>query len=313
MSRQTHPIDYRPLVTAVIVTYRSHALLEAMCTTLRCFDHAVVVDNASGDGLLDELRGRFPEAHLPPGGIASPESIRAPGSGHAGLRDLQCVASPVNMGYGAGNNLGIRHVRTPYALILNPDARITEADIAALVAAAEQFPQSAIVGARIETDLGVAETSYDWTYLPEPPLRPYVEPQGLLSTRWLYGCCLLVRRKAFDALGGFDERFFMYYEEYDLCGRAVDAGFDVLLEPAARVVHRASSSSAPSLRTRFLKDLHWSRSKRRYMEKLGLVSRRPVRAVLRSLTLLAAGLLYFTLLQGRRGMKMLARAAAEMD
>ena len=290
MSRQTHPIDYRPLVTAVIVTYRSHALLEAMCTTLRCFDHAVVVDNASGDGLLDELRNRF-----------------------TGPTHLQCVASPVNVGYGAGNNLGIRHVRTPYALILNPDARITGADIAALLAAAEQFPQSAIVGARIETDLGVVEASYDWTYLPEPPLRPYVEPQGVLSTRWLYGCCLLVRRKAFDALGGFDERFFMYYEEYDLCGRAVDAGFDVLLEPAARVVHRASSSSAPSLRTRFLKDLHWSRSKRRYMEKLGLVSRRPVRAVLRSLTLLAAGLLYFTLLQGRRGMKMLARAAAEID
>ncbi len=292
MSRQTQAIDYRSLVTAVIVTYRSHALLEAMCTTLRCFDHAVVVDNASGDGLLDELRDRFPKG---------------------ASTDLQCVASPANLGYGAGNNLGMRHVRTRYALILNPDARITEADIAALVAAAEQFPRSAIVGARIETDLGVAETSYDWTYKPDPPPRPYVEPQGVLSTRWLYGCCLLVRKEAFDALGGFDERFFMYYEEFDLCGRAVDAGFDVLLEPAARVVHRASSSSAPSLRTRFLKDLHWSRSKRRYMEKIGLVSRRPLRSLLRSLTLLAAGLLYFTLLQGRRGMKMLARAAAEID
>lgn len=301
------PDDWRGRVTAVILTYRSSALLDAITATLACFDHAVVVDNASGDGLLDELRNRFPA------GDASPENLHPSGGGRTGPTHLQCIASPTNLGYGAGNNLGMRHVRTPYALILNPDARIGVDDIAALIAAAEQFPQSAIVGARIETDRGEAETSYDWTYKPDPPVRPYVEPQGILSTRWLYGCCLLVRREAFERLGGFDERFFMYYEEFDLCGRAVDAGFDVLLEPAARVVHRASSSSLPSLRTRFLKDLHWSRSKRRYMEKLGLISRRPWRAWGRVMALGLAGLVYFTLLQGRRGMKMLARAAAEID
>jgi N-acetylglucosaminyl-diphospho-decaprenol L-rhamnosyltransferase len=78
---------------------------------------------------------------------------------------------------------------------------------------------------------------------------------------------MLVRVDAFRTFGGFDENFFLYYEDDDICLKALHAGFDCLIEPAAQVFHRGGASSKPSVRTELLKSYHWARSKHLIIKK----------------------------------------------
>ncbi|HXA48453.1 MAG TPA: galactosyltransferase-related protein, partial [Burkholderiaceae bacterium] len=91
--------------------------------------------------------------------------------------------------------------------------------------------------------------------------QEYRIPDGTCSAKWLHGCCLLVRVDAFRKFGGFDERFFLFYEDDDLCLRAIQAGYDSLLEPQAQVLHIGGASSRPSWRNDFFKQFHFFRSR----------------------------------------------------
>jgi hypothetical protein len=225
-------------VDVVIVSYRSGGELRGCVEPLAAADgvHVVVVDNASGDGSLEAV---------------------------AGL-DVATVALPENRGFAAGCNAGWRASSSPYVLFLNPDARIDPAAVAILADVLEREPAIAVAAPLILD----ADGSLDLSQRRFPTLRSTYahalflhrlfrragwaselvrDPAGYEragSPDWASGACLLVRRSVLEELDGWDEGFFMYCEDKDLCRRARDRGYDVRFEPAA-LAHHSGGASAP--------------------------------------------------------------------
>lgn len=219
-------------VDAVVVNYKAGAHLPACVRSLRAEGVAevVVVDNGSEDGSLDLLREQDPAARV--------------------------VASGVNVGYGAGVNRGLPHCSSELVLVTNPDVVARPGSVAALVSALCDDDRVAIAGPRVEDPDGqLYPSARAFPSLLEAFGHGFlglVAPRNSFSRRyqlldwdhqarrtvdWVSGSCFLARRSALLTLSGFDERYFMYSEDVDLCWRARQAGFGVVYEPAAVVTH----------------------------------------------------------------------------
>ena len=230
-------------VSAVVVNYNTRDDLVDCVRSLRAAGVAevVVADNDSHDGSAEALAAADPDARL----------VRTGG----------------NLGFGRAANRGAAVARGEYLLISNADITVHADAVEALVAAMEKDRRLAVVGPLI--------VNTDDTVYPSPRVFPrlrdaaghaflgLVLPRNRFTRRyrlldidrsvpssdvdWVSGSCFLARRVAWDALGGFDEAYFMYAEDVDLCRRAKDAGWRVGFEPAARVVHvqGAATSQVP--------------------------------------------------------------------
>jgi GT2 family glycosyltransferase len=219
------------LVDVVVVAYNSRAHLRACVEPLAGHEEieVTVVDNASSDGCLAQL---------------------------AGL-ELRAIALGHNGGFGHGCNVGARAGAAPFVLFLNPDARIDEGSVRRLAAVLESDSRLAAAAPRIVDELGALERSQrrfprlrstfaqalflhrlvpSWDELVREE-RSYAAPA---RPDWASGACVLVRRSAFEAAGGFDEGFFHYYEDVDLCRRLDGV---VCFEPAAIAVHSGGGSA----------------------------------------------------------------------
>jgi N-acetylglucosaminyl-diphospho-decaprenol L-rhamnosyltransferase len=229
-----------PAVSAVIVNYRSADHTLGCVASLRAcgVDDLIVVDNASGDGCGARLAAADPSVVF--------------------------LAMERNRGYGAAANAGVAASAAALVLVCNPDLVLDPGAVAALAGAFAADPGVAAVGPRIERPdgtrypsarsfpsivdavghgfIGLVTTSNRFS---RRYLRTDADEAGTVD--WVSGACLAVRRSAFDAVGGFDEAFFMFMEDVDLCWRLTRAGWRVAYEPAARVTHveGVSRESAP--------------------------------------------------------------------
>jgi N-acetylglucosaminyl-diphospho-decaprenol L-rhamnosyltransferase len=203
---------------------------------------------------------------------------------------VELLASPRNGGYGYGNNLGIQHAYRngppDYVYFLNPDAQVRPGAIGVLVRFLECRPDVGIAGSSFETDDGT-----DWPIAFRFPSLLSELDSGLefgLATRilkrwvvarrmpkvpqrvdWIAGASMLMRPAALAATGGFDENYFLYFEETDLCYRARKAGFPTWYVPDSRVMHiggRSTSVTGPQRCPRRL-PAYWFESRRRYFAR----------------------------------------------
>jgi GT2 family glycosyltransferase/glycosyltransferase involved in cell wall biosynthesis len=234
----------RPRLSAIIVSYRTPAEVATAVASLRAQtlppDEIVIVDNGAPDGApLPEL----------------PE-----------LEGARIERPSTNLGYGAGCNLGARIASGEELLILNADVVLTADAAAALSERLRSDERVAVVGPRIfsrgEVQLsargfpsfrtGLLGRRSLLTRLLARARRYPAEfrrvPPGGGPVDWVSGACMLVRRSAFDSVGGFDEGYWMYWEDADLCRRLDDEGWGVQYEPAA-VVHHATGASGTNART----------------------------------------------------------------
>ncbi len=233
-----------PAVAVVTVAYHSEDALEGFFRTLPgALDgvaaEVVVVDNASADR------------------DGSAERARRGGAAFVGLDE--------NLGYGAGADAGVAALRTrpDYVVIANPDVEFTDGAIRALLEAADAVPEGAAFGPRIVDEHGVVYpsarrfprigTGVGHALLGRiapgnPWSRAYRAEDDHGSHRretdWLSGACLLLRRSAYDAVGGFDHDYFMYFEDVDLGQRLADAGWHSIYVPDAVVVHFGARSTS---------------------------------------------------------------------
>lgn len=219
-----------------MVTHRSAATIADTIVSLRALplQQVVVVDNDSPDETVTVV-----ERNLPAGGVL----VRAR-----------------NAGFGAGNNRGAAAATKPWdaVLFLNPDATVEAADFVRLTEHLDAHPTVGMVGAAMwrrgepqRSGGRDATVLTEWRrelprwlawWLPNRPLPP-----GALSTgpvAYVEGACMLVRRAAFEAVQGFDEGFFLFFEELDLGRRLRAAGWDVHLVADARVEHVIAGSRA---------------------------------------------------------------------
>jgi N-acetylglucosaminyl-diphospho-decaprenol L-rhamnosyltransferase len=230
------------LVDAVVVSYNSRGELRECIEPLSRIDWVdpFVVDNASSDDSLAAV---------------------------AGLR-VRTVQNEENVGFARGSNIGWRKGSAPYVLFLNPDASIDEASLRRLADTLEHDEQAGIAAPRILDDDGglhfslrrfarlrstYAQALFLHRLFPRAPWTDEVvrEPEAYLrpgEQEWVSGACMLVRRTLLEQLGGFDEGFFLYCEDMDLCLRVREAGYRVEYVPDATALHEGGASApAPAV------------------------------------------------------------------
>ena len=172
---------------------------------------------------------------------------------------IQMICNDRPRGFGANHNAAFARCDTPWFAILNPDIRIHDDPFPSLFDAATRWPDAALIGPRVINSEGLLEDS----------VRTNLSPWSLVSRRllgirrslqvrgparagerfyWIAGMFMLLRADAFGAVGGFDERYFMYCEDYDLCARIYLSGHGIVLASEATVVHAAQRASHRSLR-----------------------------------------------------------------
>ncbi|WP_350347323.1 glycosyltransferase family 2 protein [Agromyces sp. G08B096] len=226
----------------VTVTYRTGETLRPFLDSVRTASvrplEVVVVDNASGDLTVERALTDAAGARL--------------------------IELPDNRGYGSGIAAGVESSQpSDYVLVANPDVVFTPGAIDVLVDAAEADPAIGAIGPRIDNPdgtvypsarklpsigAGIGHALLGSVWRSNPWTREYLaEGKASAAGRdagWLSGACVLVRRRAYDQVGGFDPKFFMYFEDVDLGARLADAGWRNRYEPAAVITHTGAHSTS---------------------------------------------------------------------
>jgi len=230
-------------LTIIILNYRTKGLVKQCIKTIRLYDpevsyEIIVVDNDSGDGIGEMLQERYP--------------------------DVRLIRSPRNVGYAAGNNLGIREARGRHVLIMNPDITVTRGAIEKMVAYLDAHPDVGIIGPKlVRPDRSIDYSCYRFPGYAIPIYRrtPFgrlqrgkravaeyvMEDYDRERTRevdWLLGAVLMVRKAALAEVGMLDERYFLYFEDTDWCRRFWRAGYRVVYCTGAVMVHYHERLSA---------------------------------------------------------------------
>ena len=219
----------------------------------------IVVYNNSQDGCLEAVSALCTPASAEP--LATPSLL---GRLEPKLPPLRTIQSPQNGGFAAGNNLGIKTARGEYVLVMNPDIAVVAGGLEKMVALMEQQPEIGVVSPKlINPDGSIQDSCRRFPSWPMPLYRrtalgklPWAKKKlgyylmadwDHASSRpvdWLFGACLLLRRSAFEKVGLFDERFFMYFEDLDLCRRFWEAGYSVYYFADVELVHYHQRLSA---------------------------------------------------------------------
>jgi GT2 family glycosyltransferase len=236
----------------------------------------VVVAYRSGGeiaGCLDSIAADAPGGTVVVVDNASPDDSAAVARSHASRPRI--VSCPVNLGFGGGSNLGAADTKAEALFFLNPDARLKPGATAILTAALHEDATLAVVAPRVIDPSGEsraasagAEPSLRSTighFLGlgrVPGLRRFFRPvylaDGRAGTRpdWVSGAAMLVRTSAFDEVGGFDGRIFMYMEDVDLCRRLREKGWAISYEPNAVVEHVMGHSQSADQPVRWYSAYH---------------------------------------------------------
>jgi GT2 family glycosyltransferase len=197
------------------------------------------------------------------------------------------IESSTNGGFAAGNNIGIKSCDARFYLLLNSDTLVREGALERLLTAMASALDVGLVSPRLEWPDGEPQESCFRYHRPISELissartgiitrmlSRYEVPMTVQDERsfpeWTSFACVLIRREVLEAIGLLDDGFFMYFEDVDLCFRAREAGWRILHEPAARVVHLRGGSSPVKARSRLRKRLprYFYESRARYFYKL---------------------------------------------
>jgi len=225
----------RAQVAVVVVSYNTRdLLLDCLASVLESARERtielVVIDNASSDGSVEAIR----EAYA----------------------DVRLIQNSTNLGFGAACNQGIRATDCKFVLLVNSDARLNAQAFQALCDCMERNERCGVAGCRL-IDASGAEVVNTRHFL--TPLNQALELAGINLKRthrakldrnlsdctvdWIDGACLLLRRSALDEVGTFDERFFMYSEDEDLCFRLRQRGWQVCFCGGGTALHIGGASS----------------------------------------------------------------------
>ncbi|MBK1643688.1 glycosyl transferase [Thiocapsa imhoffii] len=236
------PDTASPTVSVIIVSFNTRDLLVECIETLIAQAgpvsyEIIVVDNASRDGSADRVAERFP--------------------------DVVLIRSELNLGFAAANNLGFTAARGRYLVLLNSDAFLTPGALERAVAEMDADPGIGLGGARLIGRDGAWQPSARMfpsllnEFLTLSGLaaryprsrffgafdRTWADPLAPADVDWVPGAFSILRHDLLDRIGAFDESFFLYYEEVDLCRRVHAAGLRVRYWPDVVVVHIGGESS----------------------------------------------------------------------
>ena len=230
-------------VAAVVVNYNAgtelRLALQSVADAMGAATwEAVVVDNASSDGSAAAAEGFGPHVRL--------------------------IRNAANVGFSRGINQGVAASTAPLVLIMNPDCRVSRDALDTLRSELAAAAGCAIVGPRILNPDGSPQGSargdpdmltglfgrtsrlrlaLPWLPVSKRNVVAESTGPGSVVVDWVSGACMLARRDALAAVGGFDERYFLYWEDADLCRRLRARGYHIRYVPHATAIHRVGQSS----------------------------------------------------------------------
>tara|TARA_Y100000816_G_scaffold273055_1_gene239049 strand:- start:1663 stop:2493 length:831 start_codon:yes stop_codon:yes gene_type:complete len=215
-------------LTIVIVSFNSGDILHRCIKSIDKKYPIIIVENSLNNKLKFELEKIYP--------------------------NVNCILPKENLGYGAGNNLGIKQAKSKYVLILNPDTILYEDTISNLLIQAEIIKDFSIIGPRI------VENENEKTEL----LKKDNE-----SVQYIKGFAILFNKEKFDKIGLFDENYFLYFEEIDLCKRITNSGNKIYLVKNSLIKHVGGKSHEDkfNVEMELSRNWHWMWSTFYYYKK----------------------------------------------
>lgn len=237
-------------ISIIIVSYNSKSYLSQCINSIynnsnKYKFEIIVIDNNSSDGSQEFIRKFFPNVIL--------------------------IANNENIGFARANNQGLHLGKGSFFLLLNPDTEILPNSIDLILKFMEKNYKVGICGPKLlKSDLTVQNSCKKFPTLRGELLQNIFTDKFIpffiktyfgdevsisklqVSVDWVTGACLAIRREVIDQIGQFDESFFLYYEEVDLCFRAMKCGWSIYFFPDAAVIHHGGKSTEKNLRTSLL-------------------------------------------------------------
>jgi GT2 family glycosyltransferase len=241
--------SYEYSVSVIVISFNTRDLLRECLQSLllecerlpgNVSAEILVVDNASRDGSAGMVENEFGSSAVP----------------------VRVIRSDVNLGFGGANNLALDQARGRYIVLLNSDAFLDSGALNLAVEHMDRSPATGFGGAKLVGRDRVMQPSarcfhstwndgliltglaarFPQSRIFGAPDRTWADPDVAASVDWVPGAFMIMRREALAKIGAFDPRFFLYYEETDLCRRVKAAGFDVAYWPDIVVTHLGGES-----------------------------------------------------------------------
>jgi GT2 family glycosyltransferase len=221
-----------PALSIIILNYNLTDAVRACLRSLADVDAEIVVaDNHSPDRSIEQLQSEFPH--------------------------VKFLFLNTNNGFSHGNNAAAKMTTTEYLFILNPDTIVPPKTIEMLLQFIQAHPEVGVVAPMLEHPDG----SFQFSYYDSPNLTwevaealylhgifrekrrkkdedTYMNQQLPFEVNWAAGAALMIRKKVYDRIGGFDEDFFLIYEDVDLCDRIRDEGYKIIYMPTVKIIHQ---------------------------------------------------------------------------
>jgi len=218
-----------PEVTILILTWNSCRFLHACIETILQQDYqnysVLVLDNGSTDNTIELVRKSFPSIYI--------------------------IENQANLGFSAGNNVGLRRIKTPFVVLVNPDVQVAPNWLRQLIEPMVADPQIGVAGCKVyEPDGEVLQHAGGYITFPQALSGHYGlgefdlgQYDEMRDVEYVMGAAIAIREEVLDSVGLFDEGFFLYYEDVDYCERVRRYGYRVVYLPQSILVHAESSTT----------------------------------------------------------------------
>ena len=172
------------------------------------------------------------------------------------FKNVECILSGENIGYARGNNIGIKNTKTKYALILNPDTKLFPKTLENFFLATEKKPDFAMIGPSMVSNI-------------EKDNNTDFSSNSIKSVESIKGYAMFINLSQFKEVGFFDENFFLYLEEIDLCRRLIKNGKKIYVDSNIKIFHEGAKSvdSSISFEVELTRNWHWMWSKFYFQQK----------------------------------------------
>ena len=221
----------RQNLSVIIVSYKSDHVIENCITSINSEIEIVIIDNSNNDKFKDKIETKY--------------------------KNVKCILSKENLGMGGGNNLGIKNVNKDFALILNPDVALENNSMNEIMVASKEIDNFGIISPISSKD---EYPNYilkkDHNFDPDKPFKvKSVDGYAMLLN--------LKKLKKIENFNFFDENFFLYLENEDLCKRLIEKNEDIYIVPKSKIHHLGGKAVDPKYKNEieYLRNWHWMWSK----------------------------------------------------
>ena len=217
-------------ITVIITTFRSSEKINNCLNSIDKHTKVLIIENSNDIAIKQNLEKKY--------------------------SNVECILSGENMGYGKANNIGLKKVKTKYALILNPDTTLHNSALENFIKTTKKITDFAIMGPYIQEKK-------------DEDKKNYLESDSPIKVENVKGFAMFINMSEFEDVGFFDENFFFYFEEIDLCKRLAERGKKIYLVPDIKVYHDGASSHNESIKheMELSRNWHWMWSTFNYHKK----------------------------------------------